>query len=50
VQQSTELQTQMSNNSNYQSQIKHAETLSSEDIRFLQKDNKASNYNVRKKR
>jgi Ca-activated chloride channel family protein len=50
VKQSTELQAQMSNNTSYQTQITNVEALSSQDIQLLQKSNKATNYEVRRKR
>ncbi len=50
VKQSSELQTQMLNNASYQTQITKVEALSSQDIQLLQKSNKATNYEVRRKR
>jgi Ca-activated chloride channel family protein len=50
VKQSSELQTQMLNNTSYQTQITNVEGLSGQDRQLLQKYNKATNYEVRKKR
>lgn len=50
VQRNAEIKTQMLNNTNYNNQIQHVETIKADDLKYIQKLNKSDNYILRNRK